>query len=171
MPEVIPIYIFVSSTLVVVISALYTRFSVRHFPLRKCLTENYFQFYPSISEDLLKKALDWAKTFTDISDDHLSIIQHVRKSLLFNDNKTWVKNDNDSLFDVTMGSYDGAEICELVGLFILNQLSEQFGKDNVGLYRDDGLMLIDGTSGKIADKTRKDLHTLFNDFGLMQNNS
>ena len=34
MPDVIPIYIFVSSTLVVVISALYTRFSVRHFPLR-----------------------------------------------------------------------------------------------------------------------------------------
>ena len=65
-----------------------------------------------------------------------------------------------------MGSYDGAEICELIGLFILNQLSEKFGKDNVGLYRDDGLMLINGTSGKIADKTRKDLHTLFNDFGL-----
>ena len=68
--------------------------------------------------------------------------------LLFNDNKTWVKNDNNSLFDITMGSYDGAEICELVGLFILNQLSEKFGKNNVGLYRDDGLMLINGTSGE-----------------------
>ena len=30
------------------------------------------------------------------------------------------KNNNSNLFDVTMGSYDGAEICELVGLFILN---------------------------------------------------
>ena len=27
-----------------------------------------------------------------------------------------------SAFDVTMGSYDGAEICELVGLYLLSQL-------------------------------------------------
>ena len=140
--------------------------SINNKPNYTFISFDIVEFYPSISEDLLKKALDWTKTFTDISHDHLSIIQHVWKSLLFNDNKTWVKNDNDSLFDVTMGSYDGAEICELFGLFILNQLSEKFGKDNVGLYRDDGLMLINGTSGKIADKTRKDLHTLFNDFGL-----
>ena len=37
-----------------------------------------------------------------------------------------------------MGSYDGAEICELVGLFILNNLGKSFGKENIGLYRDNG---------------------------------
>ncbi len=31
-----------------------------------------------------------------------------------------------SIFYVTMGSYDGAEICELVGLFILNNLGQKF---------------------------------------------
>ena len=31
-----------------------------------------------------------------------------------------------------MGSYDGAEICELVGLFILNHLGKPFGKENIG---------------------------------------
>ncbi len=36
-----------------------------------------------------------------------------------------------------MGSYDGAEICELVGLFISNKLGQKFGKENIGLYRDD----------------------------------
>ena len=36
-----------------------------------------------------------------------------------------------------MGSFDGAEICDLVGLFILSQLQE-LGL-NIGLYRDDGL--------------------------------
>jgi hypothetical protein len=41
-----------------------------------------------------------------------------------------------------MGSYDGAELCELVGLFILKEISDKFGKENVGLYRDDGLMLL-----------------------------
>ena len=45
--------------------------------------------------------------------------------------------NNSNLFDVTMGSYDGAEICELVGLFILNHLGKTFGKlENIGLYRD-----------------------------------
>ena len=30
------------------------------------------------------------------------------------------EKSNDTLFDVTMGSYDGAEVCELVDLFIFN---------------------------------------------------
>jgi hypothetical protein len=43
------------------------------------------------------------------------------------------------MFHVAMGSYDGAEICELVGLFILDKLRAEFKNDNIGLYRDDGL--------------------------------
>ena len=39
------------------------------------------------------------------------------------------QQDSNSLFDVTMGSYDGAEICELVGLFVLNNLGQKFGKE------------------------------------------
>ena len=35
------------------------------------------------------------------------------------------------MFDVTMRSYDGAEVCELVGLFILNELSKTLGKDTL----------------------------------------
>ena len=38
------------------------------------------------------------------------------------------------------GSYDGAEICELVGLFILNSLQTLFDND-VGLYRDMTVLL------------------------------
>ena len=37
-------------------------------------------------------------------------------------------------FDVTIGSYDGAEICDLVGLFILNHLGKKFGKKNIYYY-------------------------------------
>ena len=40
-----------------------------------------------------------------------------------------------------MGSYDGAEVCELVGLFILNGLANEYGKESIGLYRDDGLAI------------------------------
>ena len=60
-----------------------------------------------------------------------------------------------------MGSFDGAEVCELVGLYLLDKLSELLGKDNVGLYRDDGLAAIKNTSGPVLDKMRKNIITLF----------
>ena len=45
-----------------------------------------------------------------------------------------------------MGSYDGAEICELVGLYILHKLTSGkdpiFEKENCGIYRDDSLAII-----------------------------
>ena len=43
-----------------------------------------------------------------------------------------------------MGSYDGAESCELVGSFLLHQITEKHGK-NFGLYRDDGLGVVKAT--------------------------
>ena len=36
-----------------------------------------------------------------------------------------------------MGAYDGAEVCEIVGIFILYQLSRIYNKNDIGLYRDD----------------------------------
>ncbi len=70
------------------------------------------------------------------------------------------------MFDVTMGSYDGAEVCELVGLFILNILAKHLGKSNVGLYRDDGLAIVKGKNGRHADTIRKKLHNAFQQIGL-----
>ena len=46
----------------------------------------------------------------------MKIIKHSRKALLFNNGSQWVKRNGNEEFDVTMGSYDGAEVCELVGL-------------------------------------------------------
>jgi hypothetical protein len=60
-----------------------------------------------------------------------------------------------------MGCFDGAEICELVGLYILNDLSRRFGKD-----RDDGLALIKGKSGRVIGNARKDLCKLFRQYDL-----
>ena len=60
-----------------------------------------------------------------------------------------------------MGSYDGAEICELVGLYLLNRLSTVIDKGNVGLYRDDGLAAINNANGPKLDRIRKDIIALF----------
>ena len=65
-----------------------------------------------------------------------------------------------------MGSFDGAEVCKLIGLSILNELTKKFGKKNVGLYRDDGLTFLWSCSARLADKTRKELNRIFEQFGL-----
>ena len=57
------------------------------------------------------------------------IINYSRKSLLFHENEPWVKKEVDKDFDVTMGSNDGAEISELVGLLMLSKLVHLF-QDN-----------------------------------------
>ena len=65
-----------------------------------------------------------------------------------------------------MRYYDAAEICELVGLYLLNQLSTVIDKSSVGLYRDDGLAAINNANGPELDRIRKDIIPLFKEEGL-----
>ena len=58
----------------------------------------------------------------------------------------WVKKTGTEKFDVPMGCYDRAEVCELVGCYILNQLSTVM-RELVGLYRDDSLGIMKNMSG------------------------
>ena len=72
-------------------------------------------------------------------------------------------------FDVPMGSFNGAEICEMVGLYILNAMTAGpkliFRKNEVGLYRDDGLGIIPERGCSTRDLNRR-LKKLFMDMGL-----
>ena len=88
------------------------------------------EFYPSITENLLKKALTFAEARTLLSDDHKAIIHHARKSLLFNNQQTWIKRDS-GLFDVAMGADDGVEVCELVANYLLDELSKLYEKKDI----------------------------------------
>ena len=81
---------------------------------------------------------------------------HSRKPLLFKNKDIWIKKIGDPDFDVTMGSFDDAELCEVVGLYILHILGEKYGKHRIGLYRDDGLACFGYTSGPQPDRIRKD---------------
>ena len=38
-----------------------------------------------------------------------------------------------------MDAWDDAEVCELIGIFMLFLLSQKYEKNENGLYRDDGL--------------------------------
>ena len=66
------------------------------------------EFYPSISQDLLNKALDFASAYDNITNDERNIIIHAKNSILIHKQQAWQKK-GDTTFDVTMGSYDGAE--------------------------------------------------------------
>ena len=63
-------------------------------------------------------------------------------------------------------SYDGAEICELVGIYIQSKLAKLIDKKNLGLYRDDGLILLKNTKGREVDQIRKKVIKIFKDVGF-----
>lgn len=117
-------------------------------------------FYPSI-----KETLDFAKQHTRVMKKDIDVILHARKSLLFNEDHVWIKKDG-GLFDVTMGAYDGAEVCELVGTYMLHLIGERCNKSDIGLYRDDGLAIFKNCSGPQNERTKKFLQKVFKDRGL-----
>ena len=84
-------------------------------------TFTIFDINSPIKESLLKNTINFAEQHTEISEKDKAIIFHGRKSLLFNGQHVWIKKEG-GLFDVTMGAFDGAEACEVVGNFLLYQL-------------------------------------------------
>ena len=92
-------------------------------------------FYPSISRNILNETIQFARNYHSINDDMINTIMNSRKAFLFYDGNPWIKKDTLQHFDVTEGSFDGAEICELVGLYLLNQLKDIITNGSVGVYR------------------------------------
>ena len=85
--------------------------------------------------------------------------------MLFNKPQTWTKKES-GLFDVIMGIYDGAEVCELVGSFLRYALSLKYNKTNIGLYRDDSFAAFRNVSGVHCEKIKKDFQILFRQHDL-----
>ena len=117
-------------------------------------------FYPSIKETLLIKAINFAEKLVNITSEDKVIIKHARKSLLQDNSEPWIKKDS-GLFDVSMGAYDGVEVCELLGTFLLYKLSLKYNKNDISLYRDDGLAIFKNISGRKSEKIKKDIQKLF----------
>ena len=61
------------------------------------------------------------------------------------------------LFDVSMG--DGADVWELIGIYLLNLLGRQYDAKNIGLYRDDGLSIFKNCSGPQMEKMKEETTT------------
>ena len=86
--------------------------------------------------------------------------------MLFSDGEPWVEKDDEDDFDIPMGCYNGAELCELVGTYLLNQLKVVVAKENMGLYRDDGLGTFKNMSGPEVERKKKELVKISKNNGL-----
>ena len=106
----------------------------------------------------------------------MKTISNARKSLLFNSNNPWMKKTDEN-FDVAIDSFDGAEICELVGLFLFDRFASVLGKE-YAFYRDHALAVLINCVEKCVknvlrnnscptmERTRKKITTMFQAQGL-----
>ena len=123
-------------------------------------------FYPSTSEKLLIDAINFEKSSINITEQDLPIIMQSKKTLLFQKSESWVKKTGNEDFDVPKGCYNGAEVCELVGSFILNKLTPIINKSNMGFYRDDGLGIFQNVSKPEIERKKKAIVEVFKGCGL-----
>ena len=59
-----------------------------------------------------------------------------------------------------MGTYDGVEVCEFVGTFLLDEIIVKYDKNSIGLYDDSGLSVFKNSTWK----NKKELKKTFKDF-------
>ena len=70
----------------------------------------------------------------EITDQNLEIMMQATKTLLFENTKPRFKKSGTKVFDVPMGCYDGAEVCEVAVSYMLKQLKYAVNKESIGFY-------------------------------------
>ena len=115
--------------------------------------------YPSVQKKTLDKAFKFIEETSGMTDQEKNIIMQARKSFLFKDGQPYIKKDSNGNFDVTMGSFDSCQICEIVGLFLLSEIAKFIPPSQLGLYRDDGLAGVAGNGREINQIEQKLIRT------------
>ena len=123
-------------------------------------------FHPSISSNLFTESIEFARQFTQISDDDLSISMQAQKTSLFEGTTSWIKKSGDEDFDLPMRCFDSAEICELVETYIQSKLTNIVNKEDVGLYRDDVLGIFKNISRPEIERKKKAFVKVFKKCGI-----
>ena len=113
------------------------------------------EYYPSITEETLDKVIPFASNHTIVSLEDILFIKHNWKSLLFHLEQAWKKKQSNGCFDVKMSSCDGAELYELIRIFTQSVLHDKINKEAMGLYRDNGPIVLNKVTSQKTDKIRK----------------
>ena len=80
-----------------------------------------------------------------------------RRTLLFNNKELSLKKSGNEEFDVPIRCFHGAGVCELVGVYILRLLRTIMRKENVSLYRGDGVGILRNSLGPEIERKRKQI--------------
>ena len=80
-------------------------------------TIRYQRDLPLHHRKTLNNAITFAENYMSISKEDIRIIKQCMRSLLLYENKAWKKKDTDTTIDVMLGSYDGEEFCNLIGIY------------------------------------------------------
>ena len=92
----------------------------------------------------------------NISEKDKTTILASKASLLYDLEKGAWKKKGDLDFDITMGSWDGAETCDICVLYLLSKV--QHLPINIGAYRDDWLAVSSQRTRQV-EKTKQDQST------------
>ena len=120
-------------------------------------------FYPSITQEVMDDALEWASTYLEITPLEKKIIHQACQSFLYNEGTPWVKRGREN-FDIGMGAFHGAQACELVGLFMLDKLQALQNFETI-IYRDDGLAVTSSTPRQ-QEKLKQEIIRIFGEQGM-----
>ena len=111
-------------------------------------------FYPSISKKVFIDSIYYAKNYVELTDEQYQVILACRKTVLKNNDSTWIKTGLDN-FDILMDGYDSDQIADLVGLYILNILSRIVDPIQIGLYHNDSILYIPNSDGPKCSSIQK----------------
>jgi len=65
-----------------------------------------------------------------------------------------------------MGSFQGPEICELVGLYLLDNIKDIIDAKHIALYSDDGLAIVNNHSNADLERVCKKSRRSIKDIGF-----
>ena len=117
------------------------------------------------NKNLLIDSINYARKYIDITNEQYEIILACRKTVIKNNDSTWVKNGLEN-FDVPMGGYDSSQVADLVCLYILNMLTRIISHQQAGLYHVDGLIYIPNSNGPLSSSIQKRIIRAFKFLGF-----
>ena len=89
-----------------------------------------------------------------ITTQQRKVVRQASKSFLYFDGQPWRKKGDDN-FDIGMGAFHGAQIAELVGLFLMSRLAHINNLSPI-IYRDDVLAITRATARQ-QEKIRQEI--------------
>ena len=112
---------------------------------------------------MIKKALVFVKNLgVEVPNEEIEMIQKAKLPIATSLGTDRVKINSE--FDNSMGAKDSCELCELIGLFLLKEVTERLERlkvdFSIALYRDD-LILIIRKHGKTINRIKSEISKVF----------